>query len=163
MLLALQDGHEKARAEVADHSFTELCQDRDKANARLRQIAVEVDAINEQLKHVEETIISEARIIATTLTRAYLRDTIQARRFDTVILDEASMAPIPALWVAASLADRNVIAVGDFKQLPPIVQSNHELALKWLGQDVFRIAGIESAWDRQVPPAHFVALRTQHR
>jgi superfamily I DNA and/or RNA helicase len=163
MLVALQDGHEKARAEVADHSFTGLCQDRDKANARLRQIAVEIDAINEQLKHVEETIISEARIIATTLTRAYLRDTIQARRFDTVILDEASMAPIPALWVAASLADRNVIAVGDFKQLPPIVQSSHELALKWLGQDVFEIADIRSAYDRSCPPTHFVALKEQHR
>ena len=95
MLVALQDGHQRATAEVANHSFTELCQDRDKVNERLRQIAVEIDAINEQLKHVEETIISEARIIATTLTRAYLRDTIQARRFDTVILDEASMAPIP--------------------------------------------------------------------
>ena len=54
-----------------------------------------------------------------------------------IILDEASMAPIPALWVAASLADANAIVVGDFKQLPPIVLSEHKLAQKWLGRDVF--------------------------
>src|SRR5438046_4736449 len=144
MLSVLQDGYEEAKAEVANRNLGDLHESRDKLNERLRGIAVEIDSLNEQIKRVAEIIISEARVIATTLTRAYLRDTIQARRFDTVILDEASMAPIPALWVAASLADQNVIAVGDFKQLPPIVQSNHELALKWLGQDVFRIAGIES-------------------
>src|SRR5207244_13567534 len=114
----------------------------DNVNERWRQIAAEIDTINDQLKRVEEIIISEARVIATTLTRAYLRDTIQSRRFDTAILDEASMAPIPALWVAASLADRNVIAVGDFIELPPIVYSKHEVALKCLGQVVFDIARI---------------------
>lgn len=66
--------------------------------------------------------------MATTLTRAYLRDSIQLRRFDTVVLDEASMAPIPALWIAASLADKNAVVVGDYKQLPPIVVSEHDLA-----------------------------------
>jgi hypothetical protein len=128
----------------------------------LRQIAGEIDTINDQLKRAEQIIISEARVIATTLTSAYLRDTIQSRRFDTVILDKASMAPIPALWVVASLADRNVIAVGDFKQLPPIVQSKHEVALKWLGQDVFDIAGMTSAHEQRCPPPHFVALKEQH-
>ncbi|PYJ92449.1 MAG: hypothetical protein DME62_12730 [Verrucomicrobia bacterium] len=163
MLAVLQDGYERAMAEVSNRNLDELRRTNDSINQRLRQITAEIDAINEQLKRVEETIISEARIIATTLTRAYLRDTIQARRFDTVILDEASMAPIPALWVAASLADRNVIAVGDFKQLPPIVQSDKEFAVKWLGRDVFEIAGVTEAYKRQALPAHFVALKEQHR
>src|SRR5215813_12482020 len=126
MLAVLQNGYDKARTEVSDHSLDELRETRDNVNESLRQITDEIDTINDQLKCVEQIIISEARVIATTLTSAYLRDTIQSRRFDTVILDEASMAPIPALWVSASLADRNVIAVGDFKQLPPIVQSKHE-------------------------------------
>src|SRR5947208_11536049 len=162
MLAVLQDGYERAMAEVSNRNLDELRRTNDSINQRLRQITAEIDAINEQLKRVEETIISEARIIATTLTRAYLRDTIQARRFDTVILDEASMAPIPALWVAASLADRNVIAVGDFKQLPPIVQSDKEFAVKWLGRDVFEIAGMTSAHKQRCPPPPFVALKAQH-
>ena len=162
MLAVLRNGYDKARTEVSNRSLDELRQTRDNVNERLRQIAGEIDTINDQLKRVEQIIISEARVIATTLTRAYLRDTIQSRRFDTVILNEASMAPIPALWVAASLADRNVIAVGDFKQLPPIVQSKHEVALKWLGQDVFDIAGMTSAHKQRCPPPHFVALKEQH-
>ena len=73
------------------------------------------------------------------------------------------MAPIPALYVAASLADRNALAVGDFKQLPPIVQSNHDLAVRWLGRDVFAVAGLTKAYEERSTPAHFVALEEQHR
>lgn len=163
MLPALHAAHAKAITETAGTDRNELSQRATEVEKRIQNIADEITTLSDQLKSVEDLIIAEARVIATTLTRAYLRDSIQHRRFDTVLLDEASMAPIPALWVAASLADRNVIAVGDFKQLPPIVQSNHELAQKWLGQDVFRIAGIESAWERQTPPANFVALSEQHR
>ena len=163
MVPALSIGYEKGKAEVGNHTLAQLCEDRDRLNERLRQIAAETEAINEQLKRVEEVLISEARVIATTLTRAYLCDTIQKRRFDTVMLDEASMAPIPALYVAASLADRNVIAVGDFKQLPPIVQSEHELARKWLGEDVFKRSGVEGEYNRQCPPGHFIELQEQHR
>jgi hypothetical protein len=73
------------------------------------------------------------------------------------------MAPIPTLWVAASLADRNVIAVGDFKHLPPIVQSKHEVALKWLGQGVFDIAGMTSTHKQSCPPPYFVALKERKK
>jgi len=163
MLQGLHAAHAKAVSETAGTDRGELNQQATELEKRIESIAGEITSLNEQLKKIEELIISEARVIATTLTRAYLRDAIQQRRFDTVLLDEASMAPIPALWVAASLADQNVVAVGDFKQLPPIVQSKHELALKWLGQDVFRIAGIESAWDRRALPVHCVALTEQHR
>ena len=96
----------------------------------------EIEGIDEALKMVEDLVIAHATVVATTLTRAYLRDSIQSRRFDTVILDEASMAPIPALWVAASLAGCNAVVVGDFKQLPPIVLSESELAKKWLGRRI---------------------------
>ena len=99
--------------------------------------------IEEDLKKVEEMVIKDASIVATTLTRAYLKDSIQTRRFDTVILDEASMAPIPALWIAASVAEKNAVVVGDPKQLPPIVLSSHALSQKWLGRDIFEVAGLE--------------------
>jgi len=103
-------------------------------------------------------VIADAMVVATTLTRAYLRDSIQARRFDTVILDEASMAPIPALWVAASVANANAVVVGDHKQLPPIVLSTHQLAEKWLGTDIFNAAKIVNGI-----VAHRIDLKEQHR
>jgi superfamily I DNA and/or RNA helicase len=90
---------------------------------------VEIDA---KLALVEREVINKASIIGATLTKTYLSDDIQARKFDTVILDEASMAAIPAVWSAAILAQNNLIIVGDFKQLPPIVLSKNELTKKWL-------------------------------
>ena len=132
-------------------------------NGNIGRLQSEIAEIDETLQKVEQVVISEATIVATTLTRAYLRESIQSRRFDTVILDEASMAPIPALWVAASLADKNAVLVGDFKQLPPIVQSTHELAKKWLGRDVFEVAELTRSDGCPPFPEVLCPLFEQHR
>lgn len=132
----------------------------DEATLRITAIDTRLQEIEAALKLVEAQVIGQAVIVGTTLTRAYLRDTIQGRRFDTVILDEASMAPIPALWVAASLADSNAVVVGDFRQLPPIVLSDHPAAKKWLGRDIFEVAG-KATFPGEV--AYRVDLREQHR
>jgi hypothetical protein len=155
--------HRHIYEEVRNLDIGHLRKDLEFANSNIGRLESEISEIDEKLKTVEEIIISEATIVATTLTRAYLRESIQSRRFDTVILDEASMAPIPALWIAASLADKNAVLVGDFKQLPPIVQSTHELAKKWLGRDVFEIAEL-TASDGQPPFAEVLCpLFEQHR
>jgi superfamily I DNA and/or RNA helicase len=67
---------------------------------------------------------------------------------------------MPALWIAASLADANVMAVGDYKQLPPIVISNREETQKWLGRNIFEAAGIR---DHRSAPPHFATLTEQFR
>ena len=160
MLVAIRDAHSRAVSETESMDLDELRRGRADVNERIKAIEHTIREIDEALKKVEELVIADATVVATTLTRAYLRDSIQSRRFDTVILDEASMAPIPALWVAASLADHNGVVVGDFKQLPPIVLSDNELAQKWLGRDVFEVAGMMSPVGA---PEHFVALREQFR
>jgi hypothetical protein len=111
--------------EAADRHTAELKRPRARAqleqwNQRIVAMEVELERIGRALAQVEADLIAEATIIAATLTSAYLRDELQARSFDTVLLDEASMAPIPALWVAASRAKANVVAVGDSNQLSPI-------------------------------------------
>ena len=142
MLEAVRKAYVQSCRTVHTYDIRRLRSELESANAMVVRLTSEIAEIDEQLNMVEQTVIAEAGIIATTLTRAYLRDTIQARRFDTVILDEASMAPIPALWIAASITDTNAVLVGDFKQLPPIVQSKHTLAEKWLGRDVFEAADL---------------------
>jgi AAA domain len=129
----------------------------------LRAISAELREIEEALLAVENVVIAEAMVVATTLTRAYKRDSVQARTFDTVILDEASMAPIPALWVVAGLANANVVVVGDPQQLPPIKHSEHPLAEEWLGKDIFRQSGVQAKWESGEPPANLVQLRVQYR
>ncbi len=160
MLKRLEAGMKNAKNKIADFDIKELLLKKSKLEIEIREIETKINSIEEDLKRVEDIIISKAKIVATTLTRAYLRDSIQSRRFDTVILDEASMAPIPALWIAAGLADANVIVVGDFYQLPPIVQSDHKLALQWLGNDIFEISGLS---DLRNSPLYFIKLRKQYR
>jgi len=159
---AVEQAYHHARERVQDWDVQGLRQQRDDANTNLRRIADELKRIEEQLQDVEAVVISEATVVATTLTRCYLRDAIQNRRFDTVILDEASMAPIPALWVAAGLADRAAIAVGDFKQLPPIVISDQDMAKKWLGQDIFDVAGVTELVDTDERVAVLTCNRRMH-
>src|SRR5579859_5601728 len=164
MLEILKSAHRRASEESVGADLEKMRASKCEADQRIIRIDAETEAINQSLARVESDLIAEATIVATTLTRAYLRDSIQGRGFDTVILDEASMAAIPALWAAASLASRSVAAVGDFKQLPPIVQADrHELAKKWLGRDIFDAAGVSQAYERGEPPDHFVELKLQRR
>jgi hypothetical protein len=114
--------------------------------------------IDQELEVIRQTAIADATVIATTLTRLYLCNEIWDRRFDTVILDEASMTPIPALWIAARLADANVVVIGDLGQPPPIKQAQHPLAEKWLGRNIFDVSRARVALDRGTPPPHLVRL-----
>jgi hypothetical protein len=125
---------------------------------QIEDLEVEILRIEELLSRIEETVISEADIVATTLTRAYLRDSIRSRKFDSIIIDEASMAPIPAIWVASSIIENNAVVVGDPRQLPPIVSSTHELAEKWLGKDVFSVSEVMTE-----EPENLIQLQDQYR
>ncbi|HLA82640.1 MAG TPA: AAA domain-containing protein, partial [Thermoleophilia bacterium] len=106
----------------------------------------ERNRIQSEIDGIIATVIRDAQLVGTTLTRAATDDVLTRRRFDTVIIDEASMAPLPLVYLAALLAEKRVILVGDFQQLPPIVQSpeSSELAYKWLGRDIFCQAGIDT-------------------
>jgi len=164
MLEILKAAHRRACEESVDADLEKMRVSKREVDQRIIQIDAETEAVNQALAQVESNLIAEATIVATTLTRAYLRDSIQGRGFDTVILDEASMAAIPALWAAASIASCSIVAVGDFKQLPPIVQADrHALAKKWPGRDIFDAAGVSQAYERGEPPEHFVELKLQRR
>lgn len=163
MLAAIERAFANAATVAREHPYEQLTSERNRLGSRIAAIDAETAAIDDQLAHVEEGIILNARIIATTLTRAFMRDVLQRRQFDTVLCDEVSMAPIPALWAAATLATESVVVVGDFLQLPPIVQSEHALAKKWLGRDIFEVSGVQSSYERKKPAAFFVALRRQFR
>ena len=142
MLDAIKEAFSQATSMIKDVDVEQLRSEKKELNYQIQSIQSELNEIEDALKRVEELVIKEASIVATTLTRAYLKDSIQTRRFNTVILDEASMAPIPALWIAASVAYGNAVVVGDPKQLPPIVLSSHALSQKWLGRDIFEVAGL---------------------
>ena len=163
-IAAIRTAFENALRTYPDLKKDQVKKDMEAVDSLIGKIRSELRQIEEALKKIEEVVIAEATVVATTLTRAYLRDSIQNRRFDTVLLDEASMAPIPALWIAAGIADKNVIVVGDPKQLPPIVMATTDLAKKWLGRDVFEVAFKAFDIDESKPlPAYVVHLKIQYR
>jgi hypothetical protein len=101
--------------------------------------------------------LRQARVVATTLARVALTPELARPGFDAVLIDEASAAPLPAVFAAASLARAKVAALGDPRQLPPVAQSHGPLSVRWLQRDVFAQAGLKDEDDRAV------LLREQYR
>jgi superfamily I DNA and/or RNA helicase/ssDNA-binding Zn-finger/Zn-ribbon topoisomerase 1 len=110
------------------------------------------DALQKNINEIQESVVIEAKLIATTLSNCYVNKSVLNRSYDCVIIDEASMAPIPALFYAAGLAKEKVIVVGDFCQLPPIAKHRilysdlrtqevkdleTTLVTKWLKDDIY--------------------------
>lgn len=83
-------------------------------------------------------VLEEAHIVLTTFARLSIRDELRDLRFESLLVDEASTAPLPYMAVAASRVRGAVIAVGDFQQLPPVVASTAPSAERWLRTDLFR-------------------------
>ena len=169
------EGKPRAQLAVLEQCLVDVARELDGfeapgARAEIEQVGREIDEgrrLADELKglisRAEEQVITEAKVVATTLTSAYLRDPIVNRTFDVVILDEASMAPIPSLYFAAGLATGSAVVVGDFRQLPPIFISEDEAAERWLGRDVFKVAQVVDYERAGDPPAWFVMLREQKR
>jgi len=87
----------------------------------------------------EAGVVQQARIVLTTTTTLYVNPLLEDARFDVVIVEEAGMTILPALFFCACLARHKIIAVGDPKQLPAIVQSDNDFARKYLGQNIFDV------------------------
>jgi hypothetical protein len=142
-------------AESLTHQLTPI-------ETELEQIAHRLGELQEQLDALARQVIADARVVAATLTKCYVGNDLDGQTFDALIVDEISMALPPLLFVAARRAFRRVILVGDFKQLPPIVRSDSELAAKRLRQDAFHLSGIARDLEPTKHPA-LTRLQTQHR
>jgi len=84
-----------------------------------------------------EQILEKKQIIFTTLTKLATDESFKRLRFDTVIIDEASMAPLPLIAIAASLSREHLVFAGDPQQLPPISLADSESSKVWLSRDIF--------------------------
>lgn len=89
-----------------------------------------------------ERALEDADVVLTTFARLSIREELRELRFESLIIDEASTAPLPYVALAASRVAGPAIAVGDFQQLPPVVSSTAQAAVRWLRTDLFREAGI---------------------
>ncbi|MGH2718196.1 MAG: AAA domain-containing protein, partial [Actinomycetota bacterium] len=117
----------------------------------LGKVTEDLRKVREQIGRAEKELLGDAQLVLTTLSRAAITPEIHERRFDRVLIDEASMAQPPQVVLAASLATRGPGAAmaifGDFRQLGPVVQSWARPVKQWLGRDVFELNGLVRSVD----------------
>lgn len=101
--------------------------------------------INDLEKSMEDTIgyvISNALVIFTTLSKAHLDRDLGGVSFDRVIIDEASMASLPQVFLAGFKAKKSIYIFGDDKQLAPICTSDKDTVRKWFARDIYQYANL---------------------
>jgi hypothetical protein len=123
------EDRERHRASVAEYE------------TRRQPLRDELATITKQLEDIRAAVLLNARIVGATITRTFLRP-IEFAAFDAVIIDEASMILLPAVFLAVGLATEKVIIAGDFQQLPPILQTEQQAVHDVLAHDIFAEAGI---------------------
>lgn len=97
------------------------------------------------------TVMQGARVLGLTFSKLALTGAASLGAFDRVVIDEGSMAMLPQVVLAASLAAR-VAVFGDPRQLPPVVMARTRDAAAALSRDVFTHLGLTDptrADDRQ--------------
>src|SRR5690606_37521667 len=94
----------------------------------LEAVKLALEPLREQLKQHEDELLERAVVVACTFSKAVIAPQIYQRRFDNVIIDEASMAYIPHCVFASSLARKRIAIFGDLRQLAPISQAETEAA-----------------------------------
>jgi len=103
--------------------------------SELNNISENLANVSERKKEIRseiENILSEdyyatAKVGAVTLMKAAINKKVRNAGFDVLIVDEVSMAPVPALLLAMEAVSQKVILFGDPMQLPPIAKKSREL------------------------------------
>ena len=160
----LEAALEDAKNDIAGKDNNDIQIEITDLEEKQESIITQQKEIDKKIADISMQVINQAKVIGTTLAKSYLSDEIQNRTFDTIILDEASMAAIPALWCAAQVAEKNIVIVGDFLQLPPIVIAETDMAKKWLGTDIFKVSGVQELFKSgNLRPSNCVMLNRQFR
>jgi|GEM_PF-927052 len=129
--------------------------------AEAREYEKQISDFNEMVTADTPQLESDALVVGCTLAKMVLDRNLRSQRFDVVIVDEASMAPLLYAFAASLLASSHLVYAGDPKQLPPIVQSDGRNAAKWFGQNVYDWFGMENS--ENVAATKLSLLRTQYR
>ncbi|NLI12222.1 MAG: AAA family ATPase [Peptococcaceae bacterium] len=129
---------------------------------RLTEVERALRDLKAALKEAAARVCRAARIIGCTLSTAATDPVIYRDHYDYVLLDEASMAYIPQVFFAASLAGRKLVVSGDFRQLAPVALAGTPGVERWLKRDIFEEAGITAAFEKGLAP-DIAVLRLQRR
>jgi len=131
-----------------------------RSSSEYTKLGKQLSDIRSLLSDKEKESVYTAKFVATTVSKATVDKSLYTQMFDVVIFDEASMAYSTQIIFAASLASKHFICLGDFNQLPPIVQGDKKSILK---TDIFKYCGIHTAVEHNLSHNWLCLLDTQYR
>ena len=137
----------------------------ERAEDKISEINADLTDLKRQLEDMRKTIISEAIVVGATLTKSFLSPS-DMDKFHNVVIDEASMGLIPSVYFTASQSNERVVISGDFRQLPPIVQSKNSAIVNIIGGNdnhIFKRSGFEEDFENHVDCDYAQVLRLQYR
>lgn len=131
-----------------------------KRDPKRKELSDRINEIRKSLIEREKEVVQNAAFVATTVSKAVIDTSVYGQSFDVVIFDEASMAYVPQIVFAGGLAKSAFVCLGDFRQLPAIVQDE---SAENLQQDIFEYTGITGAVENEEGHEWLVLLNTQYR
>ena len=158
----IYSGLTKVAESLKQIDLTSLEADLAESKTRYQELGEAIGGLEELQREMRASALSRARVVATSATRAFLQPQ-QLTDFDVVVIDEASMLPLPVVFLLAGIARRQVIIAGDFRQLPPIALSSLPVVKQWYSKDIFEAAGIVDLVEAGGQHACLFTLTTQFR
>lgn len=131
-------------------------------NAHKNRISTRLSEVQKELDELQKGVLANAKVICTTLTKTFSAKEFPETPFDVLVLDEASMAPMPYLYWALSRCQNAAVIAGDFLQLPPICISQDSMAQKWLGRSIYQHLDIQTV-EKAEEDHRVCLLGTQYR
>jgi hypothetical protein len=104
----------------------------------------QINDISAALRAVTKNAIDRASVVLTTAVQVCMEPAFSESRFDMMVVDEASMMPIPYAMCMGMFGQAHFVVAGDFRQLGPIAISQTKHALDWLHKDLFSLTGISA-------------------
>jgi hypothetical protein len=154
---------EKLRGLMAELNETRSQPKREAILEEIQETTTIIAALRHKLQELEAQRSREARVLFCTLSKYAITEAIYGQTFDMVIVDEASMAVVPAIMLVTNAAQRGAAIYGDFRQLPPVVIASTDMARKWLATDIYTACRIKGAAVRDEHDARLAMLEEQYR
>jgi len=151
----------KATSQGKDRSKLE--KSLDKENKAAGKIKLKISEIQKEIDEVKTNVLANVKVLGATVAKTYLLSK-EFEHLDNIILDEASMIFLPALFFVSGLANQRVIISGDFRQIQPIVNTKQKEIHDQLGIDIYQYNGIEESVNQGKKKVNrMVMLKKQYR
>ncbi len=126
----------------------------------LEETKAKIVDVDDRISKLNEGVLNNAKVIVSTLAKTFTDPILMNMQFDVVVVDEASIAPLPMLFYVCSLVKKKVLIFGDPNQLAPIKLANTIAAERWLKKDIFREA---DAVEESPEDSRIRSLKNQYR